>query len=370
MQISFPKKKELLLFFISSLISLILGVLILDYYSQKKTFWHGPNTQFDKELGWTTIPNLSLESKAKKFTTNSLGFRSPEVDSKKEHILVVGDSVVWGAGVNDDETMTYYLDKQLTRSGLNNYQILNLGVSGYGIGQYFLHLKRHIQELNPKVIITIIHAGNDFEETSRSVSYGKSKPLFINKEVDLLLTNTPISKYSCNNLVSRSLFFGLEWWNSIVRSNICDSKYLSSENTEIVINNLLGKINLLAAQYHAQSFFVINPTRWDFRIYSCQPAKWGKLSNSEVCVRRGTKLDENVSREIKNRAIIGQRSRIFEFEEIFGNSNHQYYSYFKNFRNLEHDLNEYYVDNDHYSSIGNLKFSNILYDFLLKRGLT
>ena len=122
-------------------------------------------------------------------------------------------------------------------------------------------------------------------------------------------------------------------------------------------------------QHNAQSLFVINPTRWDFRIYSCQPSKWGKLINAEVCFRRGKKLDKIVQREIKNRTLIGQRSRIFELEKIFDNSGLQYYSYFQNFRTLNHDLDEYYVENGHYSSLGNLKFSSILFDFLSKRGL-
>jgi len=370
MQISLPNKKELILFSISISISFIIGILVLDFYSQKRTFWHGPNTKFNEELGWTTIPNLSLVFDGNKFTTNSLGFRSSEVDPDKKHILMVGDSVVWGYGVNDDETMTHYLAKQLARKGKKNYQVLNLGVSGYGIGQYYLRLKRQIQELNPKIIVTVIHAGNDFEETSRNVSYGKSKPHFINEEGKLVLTNTPISKYSCNNLASRPIFLMFNWLNSLIKKNICNEKTLNNEKTGIVINDLLEKINSLALQHNAQSLFVINPTRWDFRIYSCQPAKWGKLSNAEVCARRGKKLDTIVQREIKSRTLIGQRSRIFELEKIFDNSNLQYYSFFKKFRNLEHDLDEYYVDNDHYSSIGNRKFSSVLFDILSKSGLT
>ena len=95
MQIILPKKKEFLLFLISSLLSLIFGIFILAYYFQKNSSLNGHSIQFNKDFGWVTIPNLSLMSTGKKIKTNSLGFRSSEVDPNKKHILVVGDSVVW-----------------------------------------------------------------------------------------------------------------------------------------------------------------------------------------------------------------------------------------------------------------------------------
>ena len=123
MQITFPNKKELILFSISIFISLIVGILVLNFYFQKKTFWQGPTNKFNNELGWTTIPNLSLVYAGNKFTTNSLGFRSPEVDPNKQHILIIGDSVVWGKGVSDNETMTHYLAKQLTQKGIKTTKL-------------------------------------------------------------------------------------------------------------------------------------------------------------------------------------------------------------------------------------------------------
>jgi hypothetical protein len=55
--------------------------------------------------------------------------RSPEVDRSKGHVLLVGDSVVWGYGERHD------------------LQALNLGVSWYGIDQYYLWLKRKLDEI-------------------------------------------------------------------------------------------------------------------------------------------------------------------------------------------------------------------------------
>jgi hypothetical protein len=70
--------------------------------------------------------------------------RSNAIDFSKGHILLVGDSVTFGLGVNNNETISHYLEK------INNeHQVLNLGVPGYGNGKYFLNLKRNIDQLNP-----------------------------------------------------------------------------------------------------------------------------------------------------------------------------------------------------------------------------
>ena len=103
--------------------------------------------------------------------------RSEEVYSSKGHILVVGDSVAFGLGVNNDETVSYYLGKEENISALE-YQVLNLGVSGWGIGQYYLNLKKHIENLNPKMIVLIIYVTNDLDDTRKDHHYGISKPMF------------------------------------------------------------------------------------------------------------------------------------------------------------------------------------------------
>ena len=107
--------------------------------------------------------------------------RSREVDFSKGHILLVGDSITFGLRVNNEETVSHYLEKEYKR-----YQVLNLGVPGYGIGQYFLNLKRHINQLNPKLIVLIIYTTNDLDETRKDTRYEISKPFFLYQEGNLL----------------------------------------------------------------------------------------------------------------------------------------------------------------------------------------
>ena len=122
-------------------------------------------TQFDSELGWALIKNADYKFNGKKITINSSGLRSPEIDTSKEHILVLGDSLAFGYGLSDKETFSHFLEKRL-HSKYKNIQVLNLGVSGYGVDQYYLFLKRHIENLNPKIIIVLICSRNDLLDTS------------------------------------------------------------------------------------------------------------------------------------------------------------------------------------------------------------
>jgi hypothetical protein len=147
------RKKEVFLALASTVLSSLLGLFLIEayYWSSGYSSLVCEICQFHPHLGWETIPNKTVSNEKLIYSTNSLGMRSREVDFSKGHILIVGDSVTFGLGVNNEETVSHYLEKEYKR-----YQVLNLGVPGYGIGQYFLNLKRHINQLNPKLIVLII----------------------------------------------------------------------------------------------------------------------------------------------------------------------------------------------------------------------
>lgn len=135
-------KTELRLVFLSAAFTLIVCLTLIEIYfwNKNSTTWVAPHTKFDMELGWVNLPNAKTIYRGNIYTTNSHGFRSAEIDPSKDHILILGDSVAYGSGVNDDETVSYFLSKKLQQ-----FQVLNLAVMGYGIDQYYLTLKKHIQ---------------------------------------------------------------------------------------------------------------------------------------------------------------------------------------------------------------------------------
>ena len=201
------KKKEIFLAFTTTIITGFLGLILVEGY-----YWKSGYTKvvceicrFHPQLGWETIPETTVTNGKVTYTTNALGMRSPEVDYSRGHILLAGDSVTFGLGVNNDETVSHFLEKEEKISSFN-FQVLNFGVPGYGIGQYYLNLKRHINKLNPKVIVLILYTANDLDETRKDARYGISKPFFFYEKGQLLDLNPKISQYSCSNIYSRLRF--------------------------------------------------------------------------------------------------------------------------------------------------------------------
>jgi hypothetical protein len=100
-------------------------------------------------LVYEPLPNANTDGFGwEHITTNRLGFRSPERDSAKPVIAVIGDSYVFGHGVNDDETNPAYLQKEFP-----DHYVLNAGVDGYNIEQEALAYKAKIAQFDPRLVI-------------------------------------------------------------------------------------------------------------------------------------------------------------------------------------------------------------------------
>jgi hypothetical protein len=226
-----------------------------------KTDWQTHATQFDAQYGWVNIPSSVTRRLSGDIHHNSLGFRSPELDPTKEQILLVGDSVTWGYGVDEPDTLSSqlqeYFDKSLT-------QVTNLGVSGYGPDLEYLKLKESIH-LFPKVKATvlIICTGNDFADVQSDVAYGVRKPKYIFEQGELKLIGRPIWKYGIRNLLFRSVFY-----DRYIQPNVeLDAKLgywlgdnvSSVEETRKLISALVAKIGTLAQEHGSEFYLVVSP---------------------------------------------------------------------------------------------------------------
>ena len=208
--------------------------------------------QFHPQLGWETQPGKTVSNGKVTYTTNTLGMRSQEVDNNKEHVLLIGDSVTFGLGVNNDETISHYLENEL-----QNHQVLNLGVPGYGIGQYFLNLKRHINKTNPKLIVLNIYTSNDLDETRQDQRYGISKPLFLYQKGNLLHLNPIIQKYSCSNIYSLSRFAKYLTPNFIIDK--CKRRTIARNKASPTIAKLIDEIRVLGMKKNISTLIVLSP---------------------------------------------------------------------------------------------------------------
>ncbi|MBN1687543.1 MAG: hypothetical protein JW893_00425 [Candidatus Omnitrophica bacterium] len=239
----------------------LIGLRIIQFRGSldRDVCFHDPLTQFDPELGWAPIPSRHVKDAIGDITNNSLGFRSAELDPQRDQVVLMGDSVAWGYGVNDDQTISAYLDPILKPLGS---QAVNLAVSGYGFDQHYLFLKRYIDRFDRlKTVILFVCVVNDFEDTQSNMRYGRSKPLFRFRDEGLQLTNYPVSKYSVRNLLSQSYLFRKRFdedsnWDKFF-SWIAGDVTMPREETAQVIKALLRRMDELIARKGAEFKIVL-----------------------------------------------------------------------------------------------------------------
>ena len=105
-------------------------------------------------------PNDSICSQ-----NDAYGFRkSPDLPATfNKTILTLGDSFVYGAFVDSNQTYPAYLEKILNESG-NQTRVYNAGVVGFGTDQEFLYFTSYIlPNLKPNIVIWNIHENDPYD---------------------------------------------------------------------------------------------------------------------------------------------------------------------------------------------------------------
>lgn len=120
-----------------------------------------PNAK-DRHIGVYGDFNVSI-------AINSYGLRDYErpVLSNAKRILVMGDSMTFGFGVEMNETYSKYLERKLNSKG-SKYEVFNAGwADGYSLDSYYLYLKNDgIKKFKPDVIIVEFFVYNDITDIS------------------------------------------------------------------------------------------------------------------------------------------------------------------------------------------------------------
>jgi hypothetical protein len=111
----------------------------------------------DERISYELIPNISRKAYRQTVTTNSLGFRSAELDAEKPTIVMLGDSIAFGYGVADDETLAAQLAEHMPE-----YNVLNTAAPGYHLGMQKAVYETKLQQLDPVMLMLVFHY-NDFE---------------------------------------------------------------------------------------------------------------------------------------------------------------------------------------------------------------
>ncbi len=128
-------------------------------------------------------------------THNSLGARATyEIPYDKpegqKRIVLIGDSFIYGLNIDDSETIASQLKKLLHA----DWEIINLGVPGFGTDQSLLLLMQEAEKYNPDVVIYGLYQ-NDFSNNIALYQHETYKPMFqLTENNNIVLTNFPVSK--------------------------------------------------------------------------------------------------------------------------------------------------------------------------------
>ncbi|MFO0756095.1 MAG: SGNH/GDSL hydrolase family protein [Byssovorax sp.] len=213
----------------------------------------------DPELGWAPMGK------------GRVGQHLDTIDPAREHVLLMGDSVLYGWGIGETEHVGRRLGEKMPR-----YQVLNASVSGYSIDQYYLYLKRISPEVRPKQIVVGIFTGNDYQITGREFSWGTSKPLFTVQNGELVRSNEGAS---CIDDLSQSLLFRTLWRSRETAmgmiESFCKPRQLRRSEVEAVIAKLFDGIEAIGKEYGNRPLFVLLPVRDEYNLFDRERFLYG-----------------------------------------------------------------------------------------------
>jgi hypothetical protein len=169
----------------------------------------------DNDLGWVCKQDSLLKFSSKYYNNypivyriNKEGFRNcndfeshPNIKNKKR-LLLLGDSFIMSVYLNEDKTIAHNLQNSLK----DNYEVINLGIPGYGIDQSTISYEKYSKLLHPDVVI-FFYVDDDIPrilEAFRKVE-GMNKPSY--------------------DLINDSLHFRISKEKSIV-TNLLEHSYL------------------------------------------------------------------------------------------------------------------------------------------------
>ncbi len=149
--------------------------------------------RYDAELGWFPVANGTKQFQHDRSITvhhNAEGFRDkPRGPKVKKRIAFVGDSFVWGHDAEEGERFTDKLEALLP-----GWEMINLGVSGYGTDQELILIQKWFDHYQPDIVV-LVFCNNDLNDNAAHVTPGGYyKPYFEVVEGRLMPRGIPVSK--------------------------------------------------------------------------------------------------------------------------------------------------------------------------------
>ena len=279
--------------------------------------------QADDEIGWSPAGPPDI-----------VGQRLYKIDPSKKHIVMIGDSILYGLNLETAETAPAIMQNKI-----DNAQVLNLSVSGYSIEQYWLYLKRVLPHTNPKLIVIGLFTGNDFQLTGREYTpWGHSKPVYVVENDQLVKAD---HSEACIDGLAQSLLFRALWRKQERAVEIiklfCHPRELKYGELAAAIGKMFEAMETLGKERGVKVVFVLLPTRHELSFYA---EDWTRYIGKYAELRRILKA--------------GHHETIDFYEELLKS---------------KADLDEVFQkDNAHYRPLGQQILANVLLKYFGEKG--
>jgi hypothetical protein len=166
------------------LLTIALCVLVAE--ATVRVFWSAGHPRqprihtFDSDVGLVHVPGHyqspfvrcldgrpNCDDVSVSFTVNSRGFRGDPFREPpgKPLIVVLGDSMIEAAQVDDDKTACYLLEQSLRRA-FPDVEVRNLGITSAGLVHYYARWRKFAAAMRPDVLVVPVLGINDFRNCS------------------------------------------------------------------------------------------------------------------------------------------------------------------------------------------------------------
>ena len=127
----------------------------------------GPLHRYSEVYGWKPRKGFRMVEAGRVTTINEQGYRGsllPPQKSGARRVVFLGDSIVFGLEVSDDQTFS-----EVLHARRRDIEVANLAVQGYDPGQELIKLEREGLALRPDVVVLGLCVDNDFADVALPV---------------------------------------------------------------------------------------------------------------------------------------------------------------------------------------------------------
>jgi hypothetical protein len=291
-------------------------------------------TIYSEHYGWAYRAGAKASMHGVWTTINSRGYRGEEHPREKTpgrtRIVMLGDSVLFGPQVTDEETFASLLESRTRR-----YEVINLGVEGYGTDQELLLLEREALGYEPDLVILNFFIDNDVQNNALSWDQSRFPKPYFTLEDDQLRLHDEHLKLSAIRRMAQWLQDHSHLYGRIYpflpaprKRRVATASAQSSADANEVTARVIQRMDEVARQAGARLFVLLHPN---------QPA-FARPSRLSIRLRRAPLLEgipildlgeRYRARELWPRDVlldyqghlsqIGHRVAVQEIEMWFGN---------------------------------------------------